>query len=132
MRRKLRRLLLLAAAVGAVVWWVSLGKPSFSQMVDRVTAPIFGSKAAIKESELNRVGDQAVTVVTDQQGEKEVGTLHEGMSFREIRELLGQPTAAEDLPRERNKKDRVRWTYAEAHRVLLFEDGRVVSITIIR
>jgi hypothetical protein len=128
-RRILRRLLLLAAAVGAVVVWVSLGKPSFSQMVDRATAPIFRSKAAVKESELNRVGDQAVTVVTDQ-NEAPVGTLREGMSFREVRELLGQPTATEDLPREKGKIDRVRWTYAAAHRVLLFEDGRLVSIIV--
>jgi hypothetical protein len=54
------------------------------------------------------------------------------MSFREVRELLGQPTKAEDLPREKGKKDkdRVRWTYVDARRVLLFEDGRLVSITI--
>ena len=32
--------------------------------------------------------------------------------------------------REKGKKDRVRWTYVEARRVLLFEDGRLVSITI--
>lgn len=129
MRRKVRRLLLLAAAVGAVAWWVSLGKPSFSQMVDRATAPIFGSKAAVKESELNRVEGQAVSALAEQ-SETQIGMLHEGMTFREVRELMGEPTAKDELKREKGKKDRVRWTYATAHRVLLFEEGRIVSITV--
>lgn len=129
MRRKLRRLLLLAAAAGAVVWWLSLGKPSFTQMVDRLTAPIFGSKAAVKESERNRVEGQAVSAVTEQ-SETLIGTLREGLTFREVRELLGEPNRVEELPRLKGGKDKVRWIYAAAHRVLVFEEGRVVSIAV--
>jgi hypothetical protein len=122
-----RRLLLLAAVAGAVVWWISLGKPSFSQMVDGITGPLFGSKAAVKESERNRVEGQAVSAITEQ-SDAQIGMLKEGMSFREVRELLGEPSALKTMPREKGKKEAVRWTYA--HRVLVFEEGRVVSIAI--
>lgn len=123
----LRRLLLLAAVAGAVLWWISLGKPSFSHMVDGLTGPLFGSKAAVKESERNRVEGQAVSAIAEQ-SDAQIGMLKEGMSLREVRELLGEPSAVKPMPREKGKKEIVRWTYA--HRVLVFEEGRLVSIAI--
>ena len=109
------------------MWWLSAGKPSLSQMVDGITGPLFGSKAAVKESERNRVEGQAVSAITEQ-SDAQIDMLKEGMSFREVRELLGEPSEVRAMPRERGKKEVVRWTYA--HRVLVFEEGRVVSVAI--
>jgi outer membrane protein assembly factor BamE (lipoprotein component of BamABCDE complex) len=97
-------------------------------MIDDATRPIFRSKAAVKESEANRVSNQAIGVVSDQT-EAAVGTLREGMTFRDVRDLLGEPNSKEDLPRS-GKKDVARWTYVAARRTLLFEDGRLVSIAV--
>lgn len=129
MRRRLWRLLLLAVVAGAVVWWYSHGQPSVQQMVDDLTRPLFGSRAAVQESERNRVEGQAIAAVTDQ-SETSIETLHVGMSFREVRALLGDPNDTETPPHEKGKPEVARWTYRSAHRLLVFEDGRVVSIAI--
>lgn len=111
------------------MWWISLGKPSFSQMVDGITGPLFGSKAAVKESERNRVGGEAASAITEQ-SDAQIAMLKEGMSFREVRELLGEPSARKTMPREKGTKEAVRWTYTAARRVLVFEEGRLVSIAV--
>ncbi len=129
MRRRLWRLLLLAVVAGAVVWWFSHGRPSARQMVDDLTRPLFGSRAAVQESERNRVEGQAIAAVTDQ-SESSIETLRVGMSFREVRALLGDPNDIETPKSEKGKPEVVRWTYRSAHRLLVFEDGRVVSIAI--
>jgi len=120
----------LAVLAGGVMWWLSHGKPSFSQMVDDATRPIFGSKAAVKESEANRVSNEAVAVVSEQ-SDALVGTLREGMTFSEVRDLLGEPNSKENLPRAPgSRKDPARWTYVTLRRTLLFEDGKLVSIAV--
>ena len=127
--KRLRRLLLVAVLIGAVAWWYTHGRPSFQQMVDGVTNPLFGSKAAVKESERNRVEGEAAGVVSEQD-DRAIETLKEGMSMRQVRELLGEPNVNEVVSRERGKAEVVRWTYKTVHRVLLFEDGRLTSIAI--
>jgi len=127
--KRLRRPLLVAVLVGAVAWWYTHGRPSFQEMVDGVTNPLMGSKAAVKESERNRVEGEAVGVVSEQ-NETAIETLKEGMTMRQVRELLGEPNVNETVSRERGKPEVVRWTYKTARRVLLFEDGRLTSIAI--
>jgi tRNA(Glu) U13 pseudouridine synthase TruD len=111
---------------GAVLWWYSNGKPSVQQIVEAVTRPVFGSKAAVKETEHNRVEVEALT----EQSETHVDMLRAGMSLRQVRDLLGEPNAIETAKYEKGKPEVVRWTYLAAHRVLVFEDGRVVSIAV--
>jgi len=127
--KRLPRLLLVAALAGGVAWWFTHGRPSFQEMVDGVTNPLLGSKAAVKESERNRVEGEAVGVVTEQT-DTAIDTLKEGMTFRQVLELLGEPNDRETVSRERGKAEVVRWTYKSAHRILLFEDGRLTSIAI--
>ena len=128
-RRRFWRLLLLAVVAGAVWWWFSHGKPSVGQMVDDLTGPLFRSRAAVHESERNRVEGDAVAVVT-YQTETPIATLRVGMTLREVREVLGEPSQIETLPHEKKAPERVRWTYRSIHRVLDFEDGRITSIAI--
>jgi hypothetical protein len=127
--KRLRRLVLLAVLVGAVVWWYTHGRPSFRQMVDGITNPLLGSKAAVKESEHNRVEGEAIAVVSEQV-EAAIDTLKEGMTMQQVREVLGEPNLNEVVSREKGKAEVVRWTYRGARRVLLFEDGRLTSIAI--
>jgi SmpA/OmlA family protein len=127
--KRLRRPLLLALLAGAVAWWYTHGRPSFQQMVDGVTNPLMGSKAAVKESEHNRVEGEAIAVVSEQT-EAAVDTLKEGMSMRQVREVLGEPNVNEVVSHEKGKAEVVRWTYKGARRVLLFADGRLTSITV--
>jgi hypothetical protein len=130
MRRRWGRLVLLAIVAGAIAWWFTHGKPSAQQMVDDLTRPLFGSRAAVQESERNRIEGQAVAVVTDQSSETPIEALRVGMTFREVRAVLGEPNDIETPPFEKGKPESVRWTYRSAHRFLVFEDGRLVSIAI--
>ncbi len=98
-------------------------------MLDTITRPLLGSKAAVKESERNRVEGQAVTALSEQ-SETQIEMLREGMSFRQVRELLGEPNDVETSKYQKGKPEVVRWTYRAVRRVLVFEDGRVVSIAI--
>ena len=123
--RRLRGLLVLLVIAGAVIWYVR-EKPTMSELVDNLTRPLFGSRAAVKESERKRVMSDAVSAVT-QQTDENVGMLRENMTSREVRDLLGEPDRVEDLP----SPNRVRWTYRVVKRAVLFRDGRVVSISIL-
>ena len=130
MRRRWGRFLLLAITAGVVGWWFTHGKPSFRQAVDDVTRPLFGSSAAVRESERNRVEGQAVAAVADQVSETPIETLRLGMTFREVRAVLGEPNDIETPGLEKGKPETARWTYKSVHRFLVFEDGRLVSIVI--
>ena len=130
MRRRSGRFLVLAIAAGVFGWWFTHGKPSVQQMVDDLTRPLFGSRAAVQASERNRVEGQAVGAIADQ-SEAPIGALRLGMKFREVRELLGEPNLVETPPLEKGQPETVRWTYKSAHRLLVFEDGRLVSISIL-
>jgi len=125
--RRLRNLLLLVL-LGAVGYWYYKDRPTLAQLVDDLTRPLFGSRAAVKESERKRVISDATTVI-GQQTDENIGALHENMSMSDVRELLGYPDRVEALPGQ--DPVRVRWTYRVVHRAVLFENGRVVSIAIL-
>ena len=123
--RQFRKLLLLAAAV-AVGYWIYKDRPTVSGIIDSMTNPLMGSRAAVKTSERNRVNADASAVITDQ-SELPVGSLHEGMSGREVRDLLGNPDTIEKDPENPN---RFRWIYERARRTIVVDEERVVSILV--
>lgn len=124
--RRIRRLVLLALVIG-VGYWIYKDRPTVSGFIDSLTNPLLGSKAAVEESERNRVVKEAGTVATEQ-SDAAVGTLREGMSTYEVKDLLGEPEKQEEEKTETAL--RLRWTYSRLHRVLVFQDGRVISIAI--
>jgi hypothetical protein len=121
-----RRLLLLLAIAGLVFWFIR-DKPTVTGFVDRLTRPLFGSKAAVEESEHNRVYSDAVPAITEDD-EKKVGMLREGAKSQDIRDLLGEPDSNE--PVVEAGRQRVLWKYRRLRRWLYFEDNRVVRIVI--
>jgi hypothetical protein len=123
--RRLRGFLAVAGIV-ALGWWIHEKRPTFSGIIDDLTRPIFGSRAAITESERNRVVGEASQIVAVGE-ERSVGALREGMSDEEVKILMGQPDLIEHVEDERG--DRVRWVYRGVKRVILFRNHRVVSIT---
>jgi hypothetical protein len=126
--RRIRRLLLLAAVVG-LGYWIYKDRPTVPGIIDSITNPIMGSHAAVKTSERNRVVGDATLAITEQI-ELPVGSLREGMSAQEVRDLLGAPDLIENETKDGVKQ--VRWTYKRASRLLVLENERVVSITVIR
>lgn len=122
----MRRLLVLVAVI-AVVYWIVRDRPTVSGFVDRITSPLLGSKAAVKESEHNRLVGEAVPAITDDD-EKKVGAIQEGMRTSELRDLFGEPDTNEKVVQDGVKRQA--WTYRRIHRVLYIEDNRVVSIAI--
>ena len=128
MRGARTRNLLLLGLVAAVAYWYYRDQPTLSQFVDGLTRPLLGSKAAVKESERKRVIGDAAAVI-GQQSDEMVGALREGMTKDEVRDLLGAPDRVESL--SDREPVRVRWTYRTVKRVVLFEDGRVISIALL-
>ena len=124
--RRVRRLVLVALLAG-VGYWIYKDRPTLSGIIDSLTGPLMGSKAAVKESERNRVVGDASAVAAEQ-NDASVAALHEGMTSSELRELLGSPDKVDE-----ERIDGVlhsTWTYTRLHRVLVLQDGRVVSIAI--
>ena len=125
--RRIRNLVLLALLAG-VGYWYYRERPTMSRIVDDLTSPLMGSKAAVKESENKRVISDASTVISLQTDEN-VGMLRVGMTKAEVRDLLGEPDGTETL--SEREPVRVRWLYRVAKRALIFENGRVASIAIL-
>ncbi|HYT31564.1 MAG TPA: hypothetical protein VEO37_03145 [Thermoanaerobaculia bacterium] len=121
-----RKILLLALVVG-IGYWIYRTRPTVSGIVDDLTRPIFGSKAAVKESEHKRVEAEAAPAVGRDESVS-VGTLKEGMKADEVRDLVGRPDEIEQF--KENGVEKVRWTYRRIGRVLVLREGRVVSIEI--
>jgi hypothetical protein len=121
-----RKLLLLALVVG-IGYWIYRTRPTVSGIVDDLTRPIFGSKAAVKESEHKRVEAEAAPAVGRDES-VQVGTLKEGMKADEVRDLVGRPDEIEQFKEDGVEK--VRWTYRRLGRILVLREGRVVSIEI--
>lgn len=126
--RRIRNLVLLAALVG-VGYWVYKDRPTLSGIVDSLTSPLMGSRAAVKTSERKRVVGDATTAITEQV-ELPVGSVREGMGGREVKELLGNPEKSEK--EYRDGVTRSTWTYTRAARVIVLENDRVVSITVLQ
>jgi hypothetical protein len=127
--RKFRKLLLFAAVL-ALGWWIYKDRPTLSGIVDSITRPIFGTKAAVKGDERNRVVEESAESIASHQ-EANIGTLREGMMKGEVRDLIGPPDKVtpfreKDLPFER-------WTYTRLRRDLVFDtENRLVSVAVIR
>lgn len=124
--RRLGRLLILALVVG-IGYWIYKDRPTLTGFIDSITGPLMGSQAAVKSSERNRVVGDATAAITDQT-DAAIGTLHEGMTPGEIKDLLGNPDKIEWEKVEGIAQ--ARWVYAKLKRVLVIRDGHVVSIVI--
>jgi len=124
--RRVRGFLSLLALVG-LGWWIYEKRPTVSGLVDELTRPLFGSRAAVKEAEHKRVVHEASQVVTLDR-EKLVDTLRPGMTEWEVRDLIGEPDEVEKLDDEATYRQR--WIYRDLRRNVVFERRRVVSIAI--
>lgn len=124
--RRVRGILSLLALAG-LGWWIYVKRPTVSGLVDVLTRPLLGSRAAVKEAEHKRVVQEASQVVSLDQ-EKPVDALRPGMTEREVRDLIGEPDDLERLDDEATY--RVRWIYKDLRRSVVFERRRVVSIAI--
>jgi hypothetical protein len=122
----MKRLLLILLVAGAV-YWIVRDHPTVSGLVDRITSPLFGTKAVVEESEHNRVVNEAAPAIQENE-EVRVGALKEGMKASEVRQLLGEPDSAEDVVRD-GKRMR-RWDYRKLKRTLFLEENRVVLIVV--
>jgi len=124
--RRVRGLLILALLAGAVYWYVQK-RPTVAGFVEGLTRPIAGSKAAVKESERNRVIETAAPAVQEDV-EVPVGAIHEKMTYQEVRHLLGDPERIEEYVEK--GRPRTSWHYIRVKRLVVFEEGRVVSIAV--
>ena len=124
--RQLRKLLLFIG-VGAVAVWLYKTRPTVSGFIDGITGPLFKSNAVVKESEYNRVVAEAAPAIS-QSEEVALGMLHKGMTDTEVRDLIGRADQID--PVSENGVERIRWTYKRLGRTLLFEERRVVSISV--
>jgi hypothetical protein len=121
------RTAVLLVVAGGVAYWIYREQPTVSGIVDGITRPLMGSKAAVKESEHRRVLSDVVPATHD--GDQvSTQTIREGMKPDEVREILGKPDRIE--PFEEDGHPRNRWTYRARGRVIVFEGGRVLSIEI--
>jgi hypothetical protein len=121
------RTVVLLVVVGGAGYWVYKSHLTVPGLVDDLTHPLMGSKAVVKESEHKRVMSLAVPAAPE--GERvSTQTIREGMKKAEIEELLGKPERVE--PFEENRHHRLRWTYVRDGRVIVFENGRVISIAV--
>jgi hypothetical protein len=124
MRARTLVILLLIAGAG---FWIYKSNVTVSSFVDDLTSPLMRSNAAVKESEHKRIMAEVVPAPED--GEAPPMTaLKKGMKTAEVKELLGAPERAE--PFQDQGREYLRWTYVRARRVIVFDDGRVVSIAI--
>jgi hypothetical protein len=122
----LKRLVVLAVVVG-IVYWIVRDKPTVTGFIDRITSPLLGSRAAVKESEHNRVVGEAVPAITEDD-EKKVGAIKEGMRSSDVRDLVGEPDSIENVVQD--GKRRQLWRYRRIHRLLYVEEGRIIQIEI--
>jgi hypothetical protein len=125
--RKVRNALLLLIVAG-VGYWIYKDRPTVSGIIDTLTNPLMGSRAAVKSSERNRVQGEASSTVAEQ-SDSRIESLREGMTRDDIKELLGEPDAIQTEKKE--GVVRVRWTYRDAHRLIVFQGNRVVSISVL-
>jgi hypothetical protein len=124
---KVRMVVILVVVVG-VAYWIYKGKPTVPALVDDLTRPVMGSNAAVKESEHRRVISDVVPAAPEGGEPVSVQTVKKGMKSEEVREILGKPDRVE--PFEEDGQSRIRWIYRATGRLVVFEDGRVVSIEI--
>ena len=115
--RTVRRILALGV-LAALGWWIHEKKPTLSGIVDDLTRPLLGSRAAVNESEQKRVVGEASQVLTIGD-EKPIGSVRVGMTESEVRRLLGDPDEIQTIVEDADV--RARWTYRSVHRVVVFD-----------
>lgn len=116
--------------MAGVGYWIYKDQPTVSGLVDSIVSPLMGSRVAVKSSERNRVTGDATAAISEQ-NDTAVGALREGMTTAEVRELIGSPERIEEeKSADKTKGPRLRLTYGKIGRVLIIEDGRVVSIVL--
>ncbi len=125
MRVRTLVVLLLLAGAG---YWIYKNNLTVSGLVDDLTSPLMRNNAAVKESEHKRIMAEAVPVPETGEEAPAMTSLKKGMKTAEVKELFGKPDRTESF--KENGRERLRWTYLRAGRVLVFEDGRVVSIEV--
>ena len=124
--RTLRKVLLLCV-LAAIGWWIHEKKPTVQGVVDDLTRPLLGSNTAAREPEQKRIAGEASQVLTIGE-DKPIGAVRQGMSETEVRRLLGDPDDVHTIVDDVNLQ--TRWTYRSAHRVVVFNNHRVVSIAV--
>ena len=102
----MKRLLLLAVVVVAVLWIVR-DKPTVAGLIDRLTNPLLKTHAVVEESEHTRVVAEAAPAVVGDQ-DVAVGMVKEGMTYSEVRGVLGQPDSTVEVKEEGRRKVRMR------------------------
>ena len=122
----MRRLLLLLL-IAAVVFWIVRDQPTVSGLIDKVTSPLLGSRAAVEESEHKRVVAEAAPAAQEE-GDFSVQTIRPGMPASEVRRLLGKPDSTTDVTD--GDRPAVAWDYRKAGRRIVVADGKVVSVAI--
>jgi hypothetical protein len=113
--------------LAAIGWWIHEKKPTVQGVVDDLTRPLLGSRTEVREPEQKRIVGQASQVLTIAE-DKPIGAVRQGMSETEVRRLLGDPDDVHTIVEDVNLQ--TRWTYRSAHRVVVFNDHRVVSIAV--
>lgn len=120
--RTLRKVLMLSV-FAAIGWWIH--EKGVQNVVDDLTRPLLGSRTEIREPEQKRIAGEASQVLTIGE-DKPVGAVRQGMSETEVRRLLGDPDDVHTIVDDAGLQ--TRWTYRGAHRVVVFNNHRVVSI----
>jgi hypothetical protein len=124
--RRFRRLLLVVLAAG-VGYWIYKDRPTLSGIIDAITNPLMGSRAAVNTSERNRVVGDATSAVSEQ-SQASVAAIREGMTASQLRETLGDPDKIEEETVDGVAQ--TRWTFRKAKRVVILRQGRAVSIIV--
>jgi hypothetical protein len=123
---RLRGLVILVLVAG-VGYWIYKTRPTVTSFVDDLTRPLMGSRAVVKESESKRVVSEALPAAPEGD-EVKLTMIHEGMKKAEIEELLGKPDSYQQFDDE--GRVRFRAIYVTARRIIVYEEGRVVSIAV--
>lgn len=123
---RVRGLVVLALAAG-VGYWIYKTRPTVSSFVDDLTRPLMGSKAVVKQSESKRIVSEAVPAAPEGEGVK-LTMLREGMTKVDVEELLGKPDSIQQFDDE--GRTRFRALYVVARRIIIYEEGRVVSVAV--
>jgi hypothetical protein len=123
---RLRGLVILVLVAG-VGYWIYKTRPTVTSFVDDLTRPLMGSRAVVKESESKRVVSEALPAAPEGD-EVKLTMIHEGMKKAEVEELLGKPDSYQQFDDE--GRARFRAIYVTARRIIVYEEGLVVSIAV--
>src|SRR5262249_8293549 len=122
------RILGLLLAVGVVVWLIRSpavlgpGKPG-----EGIASPIGKARAAARASDSRSAQTEAVNRGLESPASAGGGAVSENMTPDQVRALLGPPDSVESQTGE-DGIARERWTYRQAGKTVVFENGVVVRL----